>query len=76
MNFAQKLVICSFIFIFFNTYEKCTKRKLVYNAEYGMVDCGFEPRSGQTRLLVFVASLLSMQYLKEKEQRLVDSESG
>ena len=67
MNFAQKLVICSFIFLFLTLTKNVLKRKLVYNAEYGMVDCGFEPRSGQTRLLVFVASLLSMQYLKEKE---------
>ena len=44
MNFAQKLVICSFIFIIFLTLTKeILKRKLVYNAEYGIVDCGFEP---------------------------------
>ena len=38
------------------------------------VDCGFEPRLGQTKTinLVFVAS---SQSIKEKEQRLVSSES-
>ena len=41
------------------------------------VDCGFEPRPDQTKTtqLVFVASLLST-IIKEKEQRLVGSESG
>ena len=38
------------------------------------VDRGFEPRSDPTKDLVFVASPLSTQH-KEKEQRLVGSES-
>jgi len=42
----------------------------------GAVDRGFEPRSGQTKKLVFVASPLLASSIKNKEQRLVGSESG
>jgi hypothetical protein len=43
---------------------------------WSVVDRGVEPRSGKPKTIkqVFVASLLSMQYLEE--QRLVGPESG
>ena len=42
------------------------------------VDCGFEPRSGQTEYYKFKYSLLLRvaRSIKEKEQRLVGPESG
>ena len=39
------------------------------------VDCGLEPRSGQTKDYEIVAFPLSTQH-KEKEQKLVGLESG
>ena len=40
------------------------------------VDSGFDPRSGQTKDYEIGICCISAHSIKEKEQRLVDSESG
>ena len=42
---------------------------------WGAVDCGFKPRSGQTKDYIIGMCCFSSKHIKEKEQRLVGVES-